>query len=145
MSNTSTDTSTRDYAGDLDLDDAWNLLREEADAVLIDVRTQPEWQFVGVPVLDTLGKQPRFVEWSTYPHGIFNNDFVEQAGERLDRDTAVLFLCRSGQRSRDAAREFAAAGFTRSYNVSDGFEGHLDAAGHRASGWRDAGLPWRQG
>lgn len=145
MSSTSTDTNARHYAGDLELEEAWALLRDESAAVLVDVRTQAEWQFVGVPVLDELGKQPRFVEWSTYPHGIFNNAFVEQAAENLDRDTPVLFLCRSGVRSRDAAQEFSAAGFTNAYNISVGFEGPLDELGHRTDGWRHSGLPWRQG
>lgn len=137
--------NTKDYAGELTLDQAWAILSDDRNAVLIDVRTQPEWQFVGVPILDELGKQVRFVEWSTYPHGIANNNFVAQASDGLDREDPVLFLCRSGVRSLAAAHEFAEAGFTKAYNISAGFEGDLDSSGQRTDGWRHSGLPWRQG
>lgn len=133
-----------DYAGELALDEAWALLRDDEQAVLIDVRTQPEWLFVGVPVLDELGKQPRFVEWSTYPDGAANGRFLADAAAGIDQNAPVLFLCRSGARSLAAARAFAAAGYSKAYNVSAGFEGDLDANGQRRSGWRHAGLPWRQ-
>ncbi len=132
------------YAGDLTLEQAWSLLRDDERSVLIDVRTEPEWAFVGVPVLDELGKRPRFVEWSTYPDGAANSRFLEQASADLDRDQPILFLCRSGVRSAAAAAAFTSSGYTRAYNVSAGFEGDLDPEGHRTSGWRHAGLPWRQ-
>lgn len=138
-------TSAADHAGDLSLDQAWAMLREDPHAVLIDVRTQAEWQFVGVPVLDELGKQARFVEWSTYPHGAANPQFLVEASQGIDTEAPVLFLCRSGVRSLAAAREFATAGYAKAYNVTAGFEGDLDGDGHRTSGWRHAGLPWRQG
>jgi rhodanese-related sulfurtransferase len=56
-------------------------------------------------------------------------------------------LCRSGHRSDSAARAATAAGYTRAFNVLEGFEGNKDAEGHRGSlgGWRKAGLPWVQG
>ncbi|MGZ4527583.1 MAG: rhodanese-like domain-containing protein, partial [Mycobacterium sp.] len=58
----------------------------------------------------------------------------------------VIFLCRSGQRSIGAAEAATAVGIAPAYNVLDGFEGHLDAHGHRGeTGWRAIGLPWRQG
>jgi rhodanese-related sulfurtransferase len=57
----------------------------------------------------------------------------------------VLFLCRSGVRSAAAAEAAARAGYAHAYNVTEGFEGPLDADGHRGvSGWKAAGLPWRQ-
>jgi rhodanese-related sulfurtransferase len=63
-----------------------------------------------------------------------------------DKDTPLLFLCRSGGRSHAAAAALAAAGFTRCYNVLEGFEGDKDASGqrNRVGGWRAAGLPWQQ-
>lgn len=140
-----TSVNAQDYAGELTLEEAWALLQDDPAAVLIDVRTQAEWQFVGVPALDELGKQARFVEWTTYPHGAPNPDFVSQAAESLDPEAPVLLLCRSGVRSLAAARELTATGFAKAYNVSAGFEGDLDGDGHRTSGWRHSGLPWRQG
>lgn len=134
-----------DYAGELSLDEAWAMLRDDDTAVLIDVRTQPEWMFVGVPVLDDVKKQVRFVEWSTYPHGTANADFLDEASSGIEPETPVLFLCRSGARSRAAAQSFSAAGYSKAFNISVGFEGDLDPDGQRRSGWRHAGLPWRQG
>ena len=64
-----------------------------------------------------------------------------------DPDAPVLFLCRSGRPLGRAARAATAAGYTRAFNILEGFEGDKDAAGHRGTlgGWRKAGLPWVQG
>jgi len=133
-----------DYAGELSLDEAWAMLRDLPDAVLIDVRTQAEWNFVGIPVLDELDKEARFIEWISFPGGQPNPRFLEQATEGLQPGQPVLLLCRSGARSLSAARALTEAGYGPAYNVTAGFEGALDPAGHRASGWRHAGLAWRQ-
>ena len=57
----------RGFAGDLSVEDAYAMLAKEENAALVDVRTQPEWQFVGVPDLAALGKEAIFREWQTYP------------------------------------------------------------------------------
>lgn len=124
---------------------AWELLESDDRAVLIDVRTMAEWNFVGVPVLDDIGCELRLVEWSTFPSGAPNPDFLATATADLEPDQPILFLCRSGARSDAAARAFESLGFGNTYNVTDGFEGHLDEAGHRMGGWKHEGLPWRQG
>ena len=134
-----------DYAGELTLDAAWQLLTDNEQSVLVDVRTKAEWSYVGVPVLDRLEKQPRFVEWVTYPDGSPNPEFLAQASDGLDHTAPIALLCRSGVRSLAAARALTAAGFTQAYNISAGFEGDLDSNRHRTTGWRHAGLPWRQG
>jgi rhodanese-related sulfurtransferase len=58
----------------------------------------------------------------------------------------VILICRSGNRSREAGEQLLREGFTDVYNVTDGFEGPLDADHHRntVAGWRHAGLPWEQ-
>ena len=63
-----------------------------------------------------------------------------------DPSHPVLLLCRSGQRTLDAAAALEAAGFTQVINIVHGFEGDLDDKFHRSSlnGWRHAGLPWEQ-
>lgn len=127
---------------ELALDAAWAML-SEPDAVLVDVRTTAEWSFVGVPDLASLDKEVRLVEWSRFPSGQPNPDFVTEASAGLSPDQAVLLLCRSGARSRAAAEALAARGFTRTFNVSAGFEGPLDDSAHRHGGWKDH-LPWRQ-
>ena len=76
-----------------------------------------------------------------------NPDFLAQLQARAPADAPVLFLCRSGARSHDAAIAATAAGYTQCYNVLEGFEGDRDAHGHRGAlnGWQAAGLPWQQG
>lgn len=128
------------YAGDLTPSDAHDLLQANSKAVLIDCRTNAEWTWVGVPAV----AGARFVEWNQWPGGAQNADFTAQAAEGLSPDQPVLMLCRSGGRSMAAARALTAAGFTEVYNILGGFEGDVDAEGHRSGGWRGAGLPWQQ-
>lgn len=135
------------YAGDITPEQAWDLLREHPGAVLVDCRTDAEWRFVGVPDTSDLGRTPVLIEWVSVS-GARNDNFVDQlveAGITGGEAREVVFLCRSGQRSIGAAEAATAAGIGPSYNVLDGFEGGIDANGHRgAVGWRAVGLPWRQ-
>lgn len=130
------------YFGAVTPTEASTLLTGLPGARLIDVRTRPEWDYVGrVP-------GSRLIEWNTYPDGARNPNFLDALEDAVeDRGTPVLFLCRSGQRSDSAARVAAAAGYTRAFNVLEGFEGAKDTEGHRGTlgGWRKAGLPWIQG
>jgi len=133
---------TEGYAGDLTPRQAWELVRD-TEAVLVDVRTEAEWRFVGVPDLTQLGSRAGFVEWVDLA-GQRNPEFLSAVNE-LAQGRPVVFLCRSGQRSASAARLLTEAGGAVAYNVLDGFEGGLDSAGHRGSaGWRADGLPWTQ-
>ncbi|TAJ42883.1 MAG: rhodanese-like domain-containing protein [Reyranella sp.] len=135
------------YAGDVAPATAWKILTEHKDAVLIDVRTRPEWNFVGLPDLEPLARKPALVEWQVFPSMQPNPDFVTAlSGAFADKDTPLLFLCRSGARSAAAAKAMTAAGYSTCLNVADGFEGPLNAEARRgaAGGWKAAGLPWRQ-
>ena len=140
---------TRSYAGDITPQQAWQLLSDNPHAVLVDVRTDAEWRFVGVPDLSSLGRDVVYIEWNT-AGGSRNANFVDELKERVqpaavDQERPVIFLCRSGNRSIGAAEVATELGITPAYNVLDGFEGHLDARGHRGeSGWRAVGLPWKQ-
>ena len=136
------------YAGDVTPKKAWEMLAKEADAVLIDVRTNAEWGFVGIPDLSELGKELVRVPWQQFPTMELNDDFAGQVTENgVERSSPLLFICRSGQRSQSAALAMTAAGYGPCYNVSDGFEGPPDAERHRGrvAGWKVDGLPWRQG
>ena len=130
------------YFGAVTPAEAHALLVAAPEARLVDVRTRPEWDYVGrVP-------GSRLIEWNTYPGGTRNPGFLDELQASIaDREAPVLFLCRSGQRSDSAARAAAAAGYTRAFNVVEGFEGDKDREGHRSTlgGWRKAGLPWIQG
>lgn len=139
------------HAGDIGAVEAWRVLEEVPGAALIDVRTRAEWAFVGLPDIAATGRPLVAVEWQVFPQGAPNPRFVAEAVAELEaagisREAPVLCLCRSGQRSAAAAAALTAAGFTRAFNVAGGFEGPLDASGHRGSagGWKAAGLPWRQ-
>ncbi len=130
------------YAGALLPAEAHVLMRQVPGAKLVDVRTQAEWEYVGhIP-------ESVFIEWNTFPSGERNPHFVEQLHAKVAKTEApVMFLCRSGARSHQAAIAATQVGYPNSYNVLEGFEGDKDAHGHRNSvgGWRAAGLPWIQG
>ncbi len=128
---------------ELSSDEAFYALTHDPDAVLIDVRTNAEWNFVGVPDLSSIDKDVRLVEWIAYPTGAANPNFVAEATADLDPATPILLVCRSGARSLAAATALVENGFTNVTNVADGFEGDVDADGHRHGGWKDA-APWKQ-
>lgn len=128
---------------------AYRVLAEMPGAALVDVRTLAEWTFVGLPDLSALGTPVHTVEWVSFPGGAPNPQFLPQLSAALDgaAPERLFFLCRSGQRSLYAAEAAAAAGLApHCTNIGEGFEGALDAQGHRgaAAGWKARGLPWRQ-
>ena len=135
------------YAGDVSPQQAYDAIKRDPGAALVDCRTQPEWSFVGIPDLRDAGKQPVLVEWQAYPAMALNPNFVADAARAgIAKGRPVYFLCRSGVRSRAAAIAMTAAGYGPCYNVAGGFEGNRDTAGHRGTieGWKASGLPWRQ-
>lgn len=138
-----------DYAGDITCSEAWQGMQAHREAILVDVRTQVEWQLVGRPRLESLDREPLFLQWVTM-QGV-NENFVEQLQAALEErgarpDTPLYFICQSGGRSKMAAMQCTRLGYTQCFNLYDGFEGALDEHGHRASvnGWKHAGLPWTQ-
>jgi rhodanese-related sulfurtransferase len=129
------------YAGALDPADAWSLLQHDPAARLVDVRSRAEWEFVGrVPGAIE-------IEWKSWPGMVPNAAFLDTLAGKADKAAPLLFLCRSGGRSHDAAMAATTAGFGACYNVLQGFEGDRDEDAHRntVGGWRAAGLPWSQG
>jgi len=136
------------YAGDVPAREAWKILSDNPKAVLIDVRTKPEWGFVGVPDLSSLAKQTLCICWQNYPVMEVNEAFVKDvAAAGVGAGDPVYLLCRSGVRSIAAAQALTAQGYTACHNILDGFEGPHDEQGHRGAqrGWQAADLPWRQG
>ena len=138
---------------DVNPSETWTGLAEKADSILVDVRTNAEWSFVGIPDLSSVNKQAILIEWKQFPTMTQNEDFASILMDKLDGSAPsdVYFLCRSGVRSLAAAALmvdiFAAQGWSvNCINVTEGFEGDLDADGHRGNlnGWRASGLAWRQ-
>lgn len=135
------------YAGDVSVKEAWSGLAEDPRAVLVDVRSDAEWTFVGIADLSTIRKKPLLIPLQTFPGMQFNSQFTDQVARAVpDREAPLYFICRSGGRSRNAAIAMTSAGYRRCHNVAGGFEGDLDGERHRgrAGGWKAAGLPWIQ-
>jgi rhodanese-related sulfurtransferase len=126
------------YAGALTPKEAYEIWRAAPGAKLVDVRTRAEWDWVGrIPGAEE-------IEWMSYPTNQPNSHFLAQLKQQVDPEVLVMFICRSGARSHNAASLASQAGYTEAYNVLEGFEGDKDANGHRGKtgGWRFAGLPW---
>lgn len=129
------------YNGALLPQEAFQLWRSLPGAKLVDVRSRAEWDWVG--------RIPGAVEIEllAYPGNRPNPAFVQELEQKVDAGAPVLFICRSGGRSHNAAMLAQQAGYADCYNVLEGFEGDRDPQGHRNTlgGWRAAGLPWVQG
>jgi rhodanese-related sulfurtransferase len=131
--------SSLPYAGEVTPQEAYRLFSAHV-AKIIDVRSRFEYDYIGrVPATPS-------IPWRHWPSGEANANFLEDLRKQCSPDDIVLFLCRSGARSHSTASTAAAAGFTRAFNIDEGFEGDLDRHGQRGNigGWRKAGLPWLQ-
>jgi rhodanese-related sulfurtransferase len=123
--------------------EAHDFLHQNPDALLVDVRSEMEYLFVGHPV------GALHVAWNDGPDWDINPHFVGQVKKLAGTQEAhrpIVLICRSGNRSVDAGHALEQAGFTDVYNVLHGFEGELDEHHHRnaTAGWRFDGLPWEQ-
>lgn len=126
------------YAGDVtpELACRW---WQEGEAVLVDVRTDAEREWVGfVP-----GAVP--LAWKQWPGMQVDPDFAAKVRAAVPPGKKAVLLCRSGVRSIAAAKAATGVG-VEAYNILEGFEGDADADGHRnrKGGWRLRNLPWRQ-
>ncbi|NQV56359.1 MAG: rhodanese-like domain-containing protein [Rhodospirillales bacterium] len=124
------------------------MLADDSASIVIDVRTDAEWAYVGVTDLSQLSKEQINIAWVTFPGNVKNENFVAEVKAACpDAETTILFLCRSGVRSAGAAKAMTEAGYKNCYNVAEGFEGDKDDAAHRGSknGWKVRGLAWKQG
>jgi rhodanese-related sulfurtransferase len=135
------------YSGDILATEAMDILKNNPDAQLVDVRTFAEWHYVGTPDLNSLKKEVICIEWRQLPSMDLNPAFIQVLENKIpSRDTELLFLCRTGGRSREAAIAMTARGYKTCYNIESGFEGDLNPQKHRGStsGWKASKLPWRQ-
>jgi rhodanese-related sulfurtransferase len=130
------------YAGAVTPQEAYSLLQAGGHVKLVDVRTNAERDWVGRVALPA--GQHVAVEWNVYPGGTPNPEFMAQLAQVAAPDEVLLFLCRSGVRSRHAAKAATERGYRHCYDILEGFEGDKDGAGHRKTvgGWCKAGLPW---
>ena len=128
------------YDGALLPAEALIVLQQNHNAKLVDVRSKAEWDWVGrIPgALE--------IEWQFYPTMQINPDFLEQLSQKVSKDSTIMFICRSGVRSNQAAAAASESGYQTCYNILEGFEGDKDTSGHRGvkGGWKAGGLPWVQ-
>jgi len=116
-------------------------MQQNANAVLIDVRTKMEYLFVGHPL------KAIHIAWKEAPSWQQNTNFIHDIQEIVtDKQTPILLLCRSGQRSLAAAKTLESIGYSHLINIHEGFEGDLNSNQQRGKlgGWRYHGLPWEQ-
>ncbi len=129
--------------------EAWELVQTNPRAVLVDVRSDMEFLFVGHPV------GAIHIPWIDYPNWEVNPEFVAEVRKTLlggishdgsNPRAPVILICRSGKRSLEAGNLLIQNGFTEIYNVAEGFEGELDDHHRRGTlgGWRFHDLPWEQ-
>jgi len=111
---------------------AWQMLIDDENAVLVDVRTETEWRGVGVPDTTEIGRAARFVSW-TDENGVANPYFMDQTTDGVSADSPILLLCRSGARSNAAAELLIASGYSQAMNIVGGFEMPQEPG----SGWMD--------
>ena len=122
---------------------AWKMLQDNPNAILLDVRSKVEFDYVGHPAGAVHVPLQEFPDWQTDPD--FSQKVIELLGT-ASRDVTVLTLCRSGKRSMLAAQLLEAQGYKDTVNIAEGFEGDPDENRHRGNvnGWRFHGLPWEQ-
>ena len=139
--------SANGYDGDVTPLTAYEILSQDDDANLVDVRTSAEWAFVGIPDVSSIHHETKFISWQMFPEMNLNADFINMLEAAIPNKTPpVLFLCRSGARSASAARIAKANGYEASFNIAGGFEGDADREHHRGgvNGWKSDSLPWVQ-
>jgi len=81
----------------------WGEWRDEHDAVVLDVREPMEWAQGLLPGAETMALSTIATEW-----------------QRLDPETPVLVVCRTGSRSGTVADALIRAGFSRVANMAGG-------------------------
>lgn len=126
------------YAGLLTPQETFAVLQNNPAAVLVDVRSRAELELVGrVP-------QSTHIEWAFYPGMVANQNFAAELLETVDKELTVIFMCRTGGRSHNAAVLAQQLGYQHAYNMVEGFEGEANSLKQRTmiNGWRHAGLPW---
>lgn len=128
---------------------AYRLLQDDPQSLLVDIRSTMEYLFVGHPTGAV------HVPWIDEPDWTVNPDFLTEIRKRLlggatcspdDQCASVVLICRSGKRSLEAGKTLIEGGLPQVFHIDEGFEGELDEHHHRSTsgGWRFHGLPWEQ-
>ena len=112
--------------------EAYDMLNTVPDTYLIDIRTRPEYQFVGHPLraynFPYMFFEPRFIRSKKYERYFYNylrknENFLNEIEKVFKKTDNLLIMGRDGTRSLMAAKELASAGYKNVFHVVDGFEG----------------------
>ena len=107
-------------------------IKKNPKSVLLDVRTQEEWDNDGKPDGDKVGLKTYFLEIRR--DSFF--DFVQEFKNfNINQDKEILVICKSGERSQISAELLSRENY-KSINISDGFMGSQEGVG-----WKKSGLP----
>lgn len=126
------------YAGALTPTEVFEAISQDSAIKLVDVRSRAELELVGrVPLAI-------HIEWAFYPGMVANPEFSDQLQKQVDKESTVIFMCRTGGRSHNAALLAQKLGYNKAYNMLEGFEGEANEHKQRTliNGWKHAGLPW---
>jgi rhodanese-related sulfurtransferase len=129
--------------------------RHPDEVVFVDIRSPVELGLTGHPKAVDLNVPFRdFVQplvwddargaWSMQTNPRFSAQLDGELRHRgATYDTVVMLLCRSGDRSAQAADALSLLGYRNVVSVVDGYEGDIGPDGRRSlNGWKNAGLPW---
>lgn len=125
------------YAGAVTPQEAY-ALSSMPETILVDVRSMAELELVG-RIPDAI-----HIEWAFYPGMVPNAAFADQLQQKVDKNKNVIFICRTGGRSHNAATLADTIGYDHAYNMLEGFEGATNPQNQRTmiNGWKHANLPW---
>ena len=136
----------------IDAPDAWKILQENPNSILVDVRTKEEIEFVGFVDSTKINAKTINLPWKTYPQMAVDEAFTDKLSALISEvfssnpeEINLLFICRSGNRSFEAAMFMSDLGY-QCHNITNGFEGSHNELGQRGktNGWKAQNLPWRQ-
>jgi rhodanese-related sulfurtransferase len=115
-----------------------NFLETNPNSVVLDVRTEEEWNGVGKPDAESLNSKTFFISLLLGPDRQKNENFTKDfLQKKISKKDNILVICRSGVRSMAAAKLLQQEGYKNLVNISDGFEGN-PATG---DGWKKSNLP----
>jgi rhodanese-related sulfurtransferase len=121
--------------------EAWSILSTDKETALVDVRSESEWKEDGIPDLSSLDKTLQQISWRFYPENIINDNFINFLNENSpNKKIKLLFICRSGVRSLEAAHHAFQSGYIHCFNILNGFDSYKS---DNQLGWKQSHLPWR--
>ena len=132
---------------------AYAMWQKDKNIKILDCRTPEEYVFLGhAPMAYNIPGKFMKYKWNAKKKFYVMKDnrrFVKQAKKVFKPTDTIMVMCRSGARSAMCVNKLAKAGFTKVYNIYDGFEGdkvkdkNSPQYGKRAkNGWRNSGAPW---